>query len=242
MDIDPLTLLSAANVSSSKVDKFNKTIPLKKSQHIRAKEALDKKAKEEEDLAAQAYIDFVQAFDAPDDNPTSSNSNSSNNINRGGNSGRSAPKSFVRAGGGEGYNPLKDKELARKDEIPTGPRGNNASSSSRNAASGSSSSSYNGGASSSGIPTGPRSTYSRPNASSIMQQDEVSSFLRTSSNLISETLSSQPEPPKSSGPPGKKKRDMDNFLEELKRSIIFPLLLNAFPFTRDGFLSLSLAH
>ena len=77
--------------------------------HRKEKEAAEARQKQEELDAANAYKDFVQAFDGPDTSSTP------------GGSVRAAPKAFVKAGGaGETYNPLASTSSAKAP--PTGPR------------------------------------------------------------------------------------------------------------------------
>lgn len=148
--MDPLELRAAEDVAAHKLERFNRQGPVKKTRVQREKEEVERKAKEEEEAASKAYLAFVEAFDAEDEGPSAPTGKSS----------RAGAKGFVRAGG-EGYNPLRDRDLAGRQEasLPTPSGSSNPSG-------------Y--------IPTGPRSAYQRPTAHSVMRDSEVSLTSKTS--------------------------------------------------------------
>lgn len=111
-------LQSAQAVAAAKVAAFEQGASnQRKSKRELEKERERLKAVEEEELAAKAYEDFVKSFGAEDEaggGPAAA-----------GRSVRTMGKGFVRAGGGEGYNPLKDREKVVQPQppaIPTGPK------------------------------------------------------------------------------------------------------------------------
>lgn len=151
LTMDPLELRAAEDVAAHKLERFNRQGPVKKTRLQREKEEVERKAKEEEEAASKAYLAFVEAFDAEDEGPSVPTGKSS----------RAGAKGFVRAGG-EGYNPLRDRDLAgRQEASPPTPSGS------------SNPPGY--------IPTGPRSAYQRPTAQSVMRDNEVSFGYETSS-------------------------------------------------------------
>ena len=94
--------------------------------------------------------------------------------------------------GGGGYNPLKDKELAAPVATP---------------------------------PTGPSGARgNRPSAMSLLDDDEASllSLGTFELGVTNSDCTAQPDVVVPKLPPGKKPRDMDKFLEELKRSFQLP--------------------
>lgn len=103
-------LQAAQEVAAAKVAAFGLGTT-RKSKHELEKERAALKQLKEDQEAAQAYEDFVASFDGGEE--------------QGGRGGRAAGKGFVRAGGGEGYNPLKDRApiaAPSTPAIPTGPR------------------------------------------------------------------------------------------------------------------------
>lgn len=91
----------------------------KKSKHEKEKEAAAKKQQEEEEYAARAYEEYAAAFGVEAEGPTQGGSR--------GRPGRTVGKGFVRAGGGEGYNPLKATESEVVVPVaPTRPHGKGA--------------------------------------------------------------------------------------------------------------------
>lgn len=94
--------LAAEEVAAHKQSRFSNGTA-KKSKHEKEKEAAAKKQLEEEEHAARAYEEFAAAFGVDaEEGPTQGGSR--------GRPGRTVGKGFVRAGGGEGYNPLKGRE------------------------------------------------------------------------------------------------------------------------------------
>lgn len=103
-------LRAADEVAKAKAEQFAQGVQ-KKSRHEREQETARKKQEEADAEAARAYAEFVASFGGDDDDEDR-NGNSAHQ-QRGGPSGgrnyRTAGKGFVRAGGSETYNPLKDR-------------------------------------------------------------------------------------------------------------------------------------
>lgn len=110
-------LQAAADVSSAKLAHYAQG-PARKTKHEKEKEAALAKERQAEEEAAAAYESFVASFGVDDDEEPGASGGG------GGGRGRSAGKGFVRAGGGEGYNPLKDQQKMQQQQpqIPTGPK------------------------------------------------------------------------------------------------------------------------
>lgn len=108
-------LRAADTVAQAKADRFAQGVQ-KKSRHEKEQELAKKKAEQSEAEAAKAYADFVAAFgeEGQDDQGDEEGS--------GGRTGRYARtttgKGFVRAGGSESYNPLRD----RPQPVPAAPK------------------------------------------------------------------------------------------------------------------------
>lgn len=103
-------LRGADEVAKAKAEQFAQGVQ-KKSRHEREQEAARKKQEEADAEAARAYADFVASFGG-DDDEDSGRGNAASRDGPGGAAGRNfrtAGKGFVRAGGSEAYNPLKDR-------------------------------------------------------------------------------------------------------------------------------------
>ncbi|GAA5867123.1 hypothetical protein JCM8547_006246 [Rhodosporidiobolus lusitaniae] len=190
-DEDPSPFEAAPSVAANKIARFEGV--KKKSKFELAKEAEENKARQEAEDAAKAYRAFVEEFGGEEETGPSTGRRPAVGTQR-------APhKGFVKAGGGEKYNPLADLpppsafppastastsssfSASAPPFVPTGPRG---------------------AAPPPSAPTGPKASFSRrPAAASFMGDDD------------------EPSPStKAAGPPGaRKKREGDNFLEQLKR-------------------------
>ncbi|GAA6051080.1 hypothetical protein JCM3770_004702 [Rhodotorula araucariae] len=169
----------APSVAAHKVARFEGL--QRKSKFELEREADAAREKAQRDEAARAYADFVDAFGGDDERGPSRGARPA--VGGGGGVGRSAGKGFVRAGGEERYDPLKDmKARAPPPPPPAAPAPAPAPAS---------------------VP--PRAAaaqplkQARPTAATLMADDD------------------EPEAPKLSGPPGRKKRAGDSFLEQLKR-------------------------
>lgn len=130
---DPSPFASAPSVAAHKIARFSGA-PLagkKKSKFELAREQEAEKAKREAEDAAEAYKAFVDEFGGEEETGPS-NGPRTRIIGGGGGGGRMPHKGFVKAGGGEKYNPLAERPppppapyaaQSFAPAIPTGPRG-----------------------------------------------------------------------------------------------------------------------
>ncbi|BGP49087.1 hypothetical protein JCM10450v2_004966 [Rhodotorula kratochvilovae] len=166
----------APSVSASKIARFEGV--KRKSKFELEREAEHAREKAQQDEAARAYEEFVNAFGGEEETGPSRGRRPA----VGGGVGRTAGKGFVRAGGEEKYDPLKEmRDRAPPPPPPVAPAPHAPQ-----------------------VPTGPRAAaqpgrQARPTAATLMADDD------------------EPETPKLAGPPGRKKRAGDSFLEQLKR-------------------------
>ncbi|KAK4054380.1 hypothetical protein OIO90_003613 [Microbotryomycetes sp. JL221] len=202
-------LLPAGDVAASKLGVYA-TGHQRKSKLEKEREAALLKQQQAEQDAARAYEDFLASFDVDGDG------HDDHGGPRQRASARAGGKSFVRAGASSAtgsatlYNPLKDAQEARKvapSSAPATPLG-------------------------SAVPTAPRAMRQPPlpppaatpaatSVSAFMEDDDVSNAcpyveLQSASKVDLES-GEQDESAATRAPVGRKKRDMDNFLEQLKR-------------------------
>ncbi|GAA5909241.1 RRM and SURP domain-containing protein [Sporobolomyces salmoneus] len=196
-DEDPSPFEAAPSLSANKLARFTGALPhtTRKSKSERERELEAERAKKQEEEAAAAYNEFVEAFGGDEETGPETHS-------RGGGTGRGRGplKGFVRAGGEEKYNPLAAKPPpppppSNEPRLPpTGPKGFSA-------------------------PSGPRAMMGNPVASTSASKAPISTKppqgRPTAMNFMDDD---EPTPaPKATGVLGKKKREGDNFLEQLKR-------------------------
>jgi len=241
-DEDPSPFEAAPSLSANKLARFTGALPhtSRKSKFERDKEIEAERAKKQEEEAAKAYNEFVEAFGGDEETGPETHRRSGVSTGR----GKGPSKGFVRAGGEEKYNPLANLGAPPPPQplstsrpppppspsgppasfAPTGPRGFAAPSGPRGFAATS-------GPRSMAPPAPPfseprASTSSRPKAMSFMDDDEVRSKERFShfiaTDLIIPFIVQPAAAPKPVGPLGKKKREGDNFLEQLKRFLSLP--------------------
>lgn len=174
-DEDPSPFEAAPSLSANKLARFTGALPhtSRKSKFERDKELEAERAKKQEEEAAKAYNEFVEAFGGDEETGPESHSRSGISTGR----GKGPSKGFVRAGGDEKYNPLASRPPLPPppQAIPTGPKGFSAPSGPRGFS----------------APTGPKamntssstavpSTSSRPTAMNFMDDDEVCLFHQNS--------------------------------------------------------------
>ncbi|GAA6060745.1 hypothetical protein JCM10212_003789 [Sporobolomyces blumeae] len=192
-DDDSSPFEAAPSVSATKLARFTGAVPhtARKSKFERERELEAERAKQQEEEAARAYNEFVEAFGGDDEAGPSTGSTRGYATGR----GRGPAKGFVRAGGAERYNPLADmpKPAPPPPPPPSGPKA---------------STSFAGSAiptgprASTGVPTGPKAMTAppkRPTAMSFLDDDEAEPVKKPTAAAM------------------KKKREGDNFLEQLKR-------------------------
>ncbi|SCV69948.1 BQ2448_1342 [Microbotryum intermedium] len=183
-------VLASEVVGASKLASYDQGV-VRKSRREREAEAQQLKAKEQEQLAAKAYNDFMKDFgggDDDDDDQDGAGHASSHSWPRRGMRGKySAGKGFVSAGGGQRYNPLQDRP-----PVP---------------------------APASAAPT--PSTSSLPSVTGAPTAPRAMRLDRPAEPVPARTPAEENRPSvsttKSVLAPGKKRRDGDSFLEQLKR-------------------------
>ncbi|BGO92275.1 hypothetical protein NBRC10512v2_004539 [Rhodotorula toruloides] len=178
---------AAPEVAANKIARYSGQP--RKSKLEREKEAEAERQRKEEEEAARAYREFVEAFGGDEETgPSTGARPGSSRI-------KTVGKGFVRAGGAEKYNPLARGGAASAGPssapamagVPTGPR----------------------------IPTGPRAMMQGAPSAPAAPVGPASKARPTAASLMGGD--DEPEMPVKPGPLGRKKREGDNFLEQLKR-------------------------
>lgn len=215
----------ASAVAANKIARFQGQGTVRKSKFELEREAEAERQRKEAEEAAAAYKDFVESFGGDDETGPSHGG-------RGGGAGRTVKtvgRGFVKAGGGEKYNPLADRPPPPASSTYQSPYGGGSTSAHVAAPP--------AGPSAPAIPTGPRAMTTqsrgaggpstRPLAANFMADDDE---VRRRRLLLSDkagsfaellTVRQPPTPAKSSAAAGRKKRAGDDFLEQLKRFLPF---------------------
>lgn len=187
----------ASAVAANKIARFQGQGTVRKSKFELEREAEAERQRKEAEEAAAAYKDFVESFGGDDETGPSNPG-----ARGGGRAVKTVGRGFVKAGGGEKYNPLADRPAP-----PAAPPSSTYQSPYGGPTSTHVSAPPAAGPSASAIPTGPRAMTrgggapsTRPLAASFMADDDE-----------------PPTPAKSSAAAGRKKRAGDDFLEQLKR-------------------------
>ncbi|BGP00344.1 U2-associated protein SR140 [Rhodotorula toruloides] len=178
---------AAPEVAANKIARYSGQP--RKSKLEREKEAEAERQRKEEEEAARAYREFVEAFGGEEETGPSTG------VRPGVSRIKTLGKGFVKAGGAEKYNPLAQGGAASAGPssaptmagVPTGPR----------------------------IPTGPRAMMQSAPSAPAPPTGPASKARPTAASLMGED--DEPETPVKPGPLGRKKREGDNFLEQLKR-------------------------
>ncbi|TKA51189.1 hypothetical protein B0A53_05653 [Rhodotorula sp. CCFEE 5036] len=191
----------ASAVAANKIARFQGQGTVRKSKFELEREAEAERQRKEAEEAAAAYKDFVESFGGDDETGPSNPG-----ARGGGRAVKTVGRGFVKAGGGEKYNPLADRPAP-----PAAPPSSTYQSPYGGPTSTHVSAPPAAGPSASAIPTGPRAMTrgggapsTRPLAASFMADDDE-----------------PPTPAKSSAAAGRKKRAGDDFLEQLKRFLPF---------------------
>jgi len=180
-DEDPSPFEAAPSLSANKLARFTGALPhtSRKSKFERDKEIEAERAKKQEEEAARAYNEFVEAFGGDEETGPESHSRSGISTGR----GKGPSKGFVRAGGDEKYIPLASRPPPPPpppQAIPTGPKGFSAPSGPRGFSAPTGPKAMNASSSTAAPSASSSASKGRPTAMNFMDDDEVCLFHQNS--------------------------------------------------------------